>query len=71
MATRRPASLAAVGLASAAHGALESLLSATVADGMTVGQRHDPDRELFGRDLANIVRIHPDKRAGRPARTRS
>ncbi len=34
--------------------ALESLLSAVVADGMTVGQRHDPDRELFGQGLANI-----------------
>jgi SulP family sulfate permease len=36
-------------------GALESLLSATVADGMTVGQRHDPDRELFGQGIANVV----------------
>jgi SulP family sulfate permease len=35
--------------------ALESLLSATVADGMTVGQRHDPDRELFGQGLANLA----------------
>ncbi|WAX58823.1 SulP family inorganic anion transporter [Jatrophihabitans cynanchi] len=42
-------------LAVAALGALESLLSATVADGMTVGQRHDPDRELFGQGLANLV----------------
>jgi SulP family sulfate permease len=38
-----------------ALGALESLLSATVADAMSVGQRHDPDRELFGQGLANIA----------------
>lgn len=38
-----------------ALGALESLLSATVADGMSVGQRHDPDRELLGQGLANIA----------------
>lgn len=42
-------------LAVAALAALESLLSATVADGMTVGQRHDPDRELFGQGVANLV----------------
>jgi sulfate permease, SulP family len=42
-------------VAVAALGALESLLSATVADGMTVGQRHDSDRELFGQGLANVV----------------
>ena len=42
-------------LAVAALGALESILSATVADGMTVGQRHDPDRELFGQGIANLV----------------
>ncbi|MGO2655076.1 MAG: SulP family inorganic anion transporter [Pseudoclavibacter sp.] len=42
-------------LAVAALGALESLLSASVADGMTVGEQHDPDRELFGQGLANIV----------------
>ncbi|MEU5914032.1 SulP family inorganic anion transporter [Micromonospora sp. NPDC047527] len=42
-------------LAVAALAALESLLSATVADGMTVGERHDPDRELFGQGLANIA----------------
>ena len=39
----------------AALAALESLLSATVADAMSVGQRHDPDRELFGQGLANIA----------------
>jgi MFS superfamily sulfate permease-like transporter len=42
-------------LAVAALAALESLLSATVADGMSVGERHDPNRELFGQGMANIV----------------
>lgn len=42
-------------VAVAALAALESLLSATVADGMTVGERHDSDRELFGQGLANLV----------------
>ncbi len=36
-------------------GALESLLSARVADGMSDAPRHDPDRELFGQGLANIA----------------
>ncbi|MGY0232994.1 SulP family inorganic anion transporter [Longispora urticae] len=49
-----PALLTAAG-AVAALAALESLLSATVADGMTVGSRHDPDRELFGQGVANLV----------------
>ena len=35
--------------------AIESLLSAKVADGMADGPRHNPDRELFGQGLANIV----------------
>ena len=35
--------------------ALESLLSARVADGMADTARHDPDRELFGQGLANIA----------------
>ncbi|MFJ8111383.1 SulP family inorganic anion transporter [Streptomyces sp. NPDC096132] len=48
-------SLLAPALAVAALAALESLLSASVADGMTVGQKHDPDRELFGQGLANIA----------------
>ena len=39
----------------AALAALESLLSATVADAMSVSTRHDPDRELFGQGLANLV----------------
>jgi SulP family sulfate permease len=42
-------------LAVAALAALESLLSATVADGMSVNQRHDPDRELFGQGIANLA----------------
>jgi SulP family sulfate permease len=42
-------------LAVAALGALESLLSATVADGMSVGERHDPDKELFGQGVANLA----------------
>lgn len=45
-----PAVMAVTALA-----ALESLLSATVADGMTVGEQHDPDRELFGQGLANLA----------------
>jgi SulP family sulfate permease len=42
-------------VAVAALGALESLLSATVADGMSVGERHNPDKELVGQGLANLV----------------
>jgi SulP family sulfate permease len=42
-------------LAVAALAALESLLSATVADGMSVSEQHDPDRELFGQGLANLI----------------
>ena len=42
-------------IAVAALAALESLLSATVADGMRRGERHHPDRELFGQGIANIV----------------
>lgn len=47
--------LATAVIAVAALAALESLLSATVADAMSVGQRHDPDRELFGQGLANVA----------------
>ncbi|MFH8616416.1 SulP family inorganic anion transporter [Streptomyces sp. NPDC017979] len=47
--------LLAPALAVAALAALESLLSAQVADGMTTGQRHDPDRELFGQGVANVA----------------
>src|SRR5262249_24379061 len=35
-------------------GAIESLLSAVIADGMT-GKRHDPDAELVGQGIANII----------------
>jgi SulP family sulfate permease len=42
-------------LAVALLAAIESLLSARVADGMADGPRHNPDRELFGQGLANIV----------------
>ena len=42
-------------LAVAALAAIESLLSAKVADGMADTGRHDPDRELFGQGLANIA----------------
>lgn len=42
-------------LAVALLGALESLLSAKVADGMSDTSRHDPDRELFGQGLANLA----------------
>ena len=42
-------------LAVAALAALESLLSATVADAMSVSDRHDSDRELFGQGIANIA----------------
>jgi SulP family sulfate permease len=35
--------------------ALESLLSAKVADGLADVERHDPNRELFGQALANIA----------------
>ncbi|MGP3915435.1 SulP family inorganic anion transporter [Nonomuraea sp. 10N515B] len=42
-------------LAVAALAALESLLCASVADAMSVNERHDPDRELFGQGVANLV----------------
>jgi sulfate permease, SulP family len=42
-------------VAVAALAALESLLSASVADAMSVGQRHDSDRELVGQGLANLA----------------
>ncbi|WP_189519833.1 SulP family inorganic anion transporter [Streptomyces sindenensis] len=48
-------SLLAPAVAVAALAALESLLSATVADGMAAGQKHDPDRELFGQGIANLA----------------
>ncbi|GAA3156291.1 SulP family inorganic anion transporter [Planomonospora alba] len=42
-------------LAVAALAALESLLCASVADAMSVGGKHDPDRELFGQGVANLA----------------
>lgn len=42
-------------LAVAMLAAIESLLSAKVADGMSDGGRHSPDRELIGQGLANIA----------------
>jgi sulfate permease, SulP family len=47
--------LTTAALAVAALAALESLLSATVADAMTIDEHHDPDRELFGQGVANMV----------------
>jgi SulP family sulfate permease len=47
--------LISAAFAVAALAAIESLLSAKVADGMADTQRHNPDRELFGQGLANIV----------------
>lgn len=51
----RVSELFSAALAIAALAALESLLSAKVADGMADQPRHDPDRELFGQGLANLV----------------
>ena len=48
-------SLVLPAIAVAALAALESLLSATVADAMSVGGRHDSDRELLGQGLANLA----------------
>lgn len=42
-------------IAIAALGAIEALLSAVVADSMTVSDKHDSDRELIGQGLANIA----------------
>jgi SulP family sulfate permease len=36
-------------------GAIESLLSAVVADGMSGGRKHDPDAELLGQGVGNLV----------------
>lgn len=46
--------LLSAALAVAALAAIESLLSAKVADGMADGEPHDPDRELFGQGMANV-----------------
>jgi sulfate permease, SulP family len=47
--------LLSAGFAVAVLAAIESLLSAKVADGMADVGRHDPDRELFGQGLANLA----------------
>jgi SulP family sulfate permease len=47
--------LLSAGFAIALLAAIESLLSAKVADGLADTTRHDPDRELFGQGLANLV----------------
>jgi SulP family sulfate permease len=46
--------LGSAAFAIAMLGAIESLLSAVIADGMT-GKRHDPDAELIGLGIGNIV----------------
>ena len=52
--TRIP-TLLAPAAAVAALAALESLLSASVADGMRPGERHNPGKELFGQGIANLA----------------
>lgn len=47
--------IVSAGLVVAFLGALESALSATVADGMSDAPRHDTNRELLGQGLANIA----------------
>src|SRR5690606_24731764 len=47
--------LRSAAVAVAVLAALESLLSAKVADGMTGERPHDPDRELLGQGLANLA----------------
>jgi sulfate permease, SulP family len=49
------AQLASATIAVTALAAIESLLSAKVADGMADGEPHDPDRELVGQGLANVA----------------
>ena len=51
----RVSELFGAAFAVAALAAIESLLSAKVADGMVGRARHDPDRELFGQGLANLA----------------
>ena len=51
----RMSALFSAAFAVALLAALESLLSAKVADGMADTGRHDPDRELFGQGLANLA----------------
>lgn len=49
------ATLLGSAIAVAALAAIESLLSAKVADGMADGPRYDPDRELVGQGIANMA----------------
>lgn len=42
-------------LAVALLAGIESLLSAVVADSLTIREKHDPDRELIGSGLANLL----------------
>jgi len=51
----RVTDLFSAAFAVAALAAIESLLSAKVADGMVDTPAHDPDRELFGQGLANLM----------------
>ncbi len=53
--TGTTSALFSAALAVAALAAIESLLSARVADGMTDTSRLNPDRELFGQGLANVA----------------
>ena len=53
--TATTSALFSAALAVAALAAIESLLSARVADGMTGTSRLNPDRELFGQGLANVA----------------
>jgi SulP family sulfate permease len=55
MSITRVTDLFGAALAVAALAAIESLLSARVADGMADIGRHDSDRELFGQGVANLV----------------
>jgi SulP family sulfate permease len=47
--------LSSAAVAVALLAAIESLLSAKVADGMADNSRHDADRELFGQGVANLA----------------
>jgi SulP family sulfate permease len=53
--TAATSALFSAALAVAALAAIESLLSARVADGMTGTSKLNPDRELFGQGLANVA----------------
>ena len=52
---RQISDLFSAAFAVAALAAIESLLSAKVADGMADTAAHEPDRELFGQGLANMA----------------